>query len=136
MARIEWVRLRLENWALWVARESAGGLGFSTQSVLLADASGRDGYREAILPVDEVDASLTDQAVASLKGPRGHLHSTLVLIYVKDAGTKGAAKVECCAESTISARLCEADRALRNWFSARQELQAQQKINYLNRSTT
>jgi hypothetical protein len=43
MARIEWVRQRLHNWALYKERESGGGLGFATQSVLLAERS--SGYR-------------------------------------------------------------------------------------------
>ena len=52
VARIEWVKQRLDNWALWKDRESHGGLGFATRSVLLSDAVDR--YRETPLPVDEV----------------------------------------------------------------------------------
>jgi len=123
MARIEWVRLRLNNWALWKERESSGGLGWSTQSVLLSEPGGRDGYRESIVPVDDVDAGLTNTAVESLKPTRGHLYETLQLMYPKGKGVVEAARILGCAHSTIHARLEEADRALREWFNARQEAQ-------------
>jgi hypothetical protein len=55
MARIEWVRQRLENWALWHERGRGGGLGYATQSVLLAERV--DGDRQAFVPVDEIEAA-------------------------------------------------------------------------------
>lgn len=119
MARIEWVKLRLNNWALYKAREAGGGLGFATRSALLREPSG--GYRESIVPIDEVDAELTGQAVASLKPARTHLYDTLTCIYLKDTGIKGAALRLCCAESTIKDRLCHADAALAQWFRERDE---------------
>ena len=112
MARIEWVRLRLNNWALWKARESSGGLGFKTQCTYL-NVVVDGGHRESTLPVDDVDAEVTNQAVLSLRGPRQHLYDTLVCIYLQDTGhVRGALKLGC-AVSTVKARLEEADRALR-----------------------
>lgn len=35
MARIEWVKQRLDNWARWKEREQRHGLGFYTQSAFL-----------------------------------------------------------------------------------------------------
>ena len=35
MARTEWVKLRLDNWALWKAREAGDGRGWATQSAFL-----------------------------------------------------------------------------------------------------
>ena len=35
MARIEYMQLRLNNWALWKVREAGGGLGFASQSAFL-----------------------------------------------------------------------------------------------------
>lgn len=119
MARIEWVKLRLNNWALYKAREAGGGLGFATRSALLREPSG--GYRESIVPIDEVDAELTGQAVASLKPGRVHLFDTLTCIYLKDSGIKGAALQLGCAESSIKDRLCHADAALAQWFRERDE---------------
>lgn len=119
MARIEWVKQRLNNWALWKAREMGGGLGFATQSVLLAEP--RDGYRESIIPVDDVDAGLTDTAVESLRPAREHLYLTLHCIYVRDMGIKGTARHVCKAESTVYAHLDQADLALAAWFGERAE---------------
>lgn len=123
MARIEWVKLRLNNWALWADRERSGGLGYNTQSVLLAEPGGRDGYRESIIPVDETDAALTNTAVESLKLTRLHLYVTLQHIYPSGLGITETARRMGKACSTVSANLDEADRALRDWFAARTERQ-------------
>lgn len=119
MARIEWIKLRLNNWALWKARDAGGGLGFATRSALLREPSG--GYRESIIPIDETDASLTNQAVESLKSARTQLWDTLQCIYIKDTGIKGAALRLGKAESTIKAQLSQADHALSAWFGERAE---------------
>ena len=59
MARIEWIKLRLNNWALWKDREQSGGLGFASRSSFLREAG--QGYREAVIPVDDVDAAADRQ---------------------------------------------------------------------------
>lgn len=121
MARIEYIKHRLENWALWKARESGCGLGFATQSVLLAVRVDR--YREIDIrsTIDDADASLTNTAVESLRPAQSHLYRRLHLIYLLDTGIKEAARRECCAESTIKASLEQADHALRDWFNAKAE---------------
>lgn len=119
MARIEWVKHRLDNWALWKDRESRGGLGFATQSAFLAERVDR--YREAQLPVDDVDAEVTNQAVESLRDGKQHLYKTLQCIYVKGIGIKMTARMMARAESTISANLDSADHVLSEWFNARAE---------------
>jgi hypothetical protein len=118
MARIEWVRQRLENWALWHERGRGGGLGYATQSVLLTERV--DGDRaEAWVPVDEVEAAVTDEAVDALKLGYGHLHKTLQLFYLRGAGIKETARVMQRAESTIKAQLERADALLATWFAER-----------------
>lgn len=119
MARIEWVKHRLNNWALWKDRESRCGLGYATQSVLLTEAVDR--YREAQLPVDDVDAEVTNQAVESLRDGKQHLYMTLQFIYVKGIGIKMTARMMARAESTIKANLDSADHSLSEWFNARAE---------------
>ena len=119
MARIEWVKLRLNNWALYKARDAGGGLGSATRSALLREPSG--GYRESIIPIDDTDAGLTNQAVEALKPARTHLYDTLQCIYIKDTGIKGAALRLGKAESTIKAQLDQADHALSAWFGERAE---------------
>ena len=128
MQRIDWVRSALNNWALWHAREASGGLGYATQSVLLANPV--DASRECPLPIDEVDAGLMDKAVASLKVPAPHLHETLRLYYLKGVGIKGAAAAMGRAESTVSANLAHADHKLAQWFTERKERQAAAKKSF------
>ena len=118
MARIEWVKHRLNNWALWKERESSGGLGYATQSVLLSEPVDR--YRETPMPVDETDAALTNSAVESLRPGRKQLYDRLYLIYIDGVGVREAARRQCCAESTIKASLEQADHALSAWFGERQ----------------
>lgn len=130
MARIEWVELRLKNWALWAARGQDGGLGFKKTSVLVERVD-NDRYREAPLPIDEIDADITNQGVDALKPTRPHLFETLHAIYPKGMGVVAAARKLGCAQSTISARLGEADRALALWFTEQQERQKAGKVAYL-----
>ena len=120
MARIEWIKCRLNNWALWKVRESSGGMGFATVSVLLANRV--DESRDSALPVDEIDAAKTNQAVESLKPDRAHLYHTLHCIYIEGAGIKMSARMLGCAESTVKARLDQADHALSSWFGEQSEL--------------
>lgn len=117
MARIEWVRQRLENWALWHERGCGGGLGYATQSVLLSEPV--DGGRQAWVPVDEIDAAITDEGVESLKLGHGHLHDTLHLFYLRGIGIKETARLMARAESTIKAQLERADQLLALWFADR-----------------
>lgn len=119
MARIEWVKLRLNNWALWRARDMSGGSGWASQSSFLFERSG--GYRESTVPVDDVDASVTNEAVEALKPDKVHLYDTLQCIYPHGMGIAATARRLCVAESTIKARLDQADQVLRLWFSDRAE---------------
>lgn len=118
MARIEWVKQCLENWAMWKVKEQAGGHGFPSQSSFLGEAS-QDGYREAIIPIDDCDASVTNDAVEALKPARAHLYACLYCIYVHDTGIRGAAFQLGKAESTVKAQLDAADHALSAWFAER-----------------
>lgn len=122
MARIDWVKNKLENWALWAARSEAGGLGFASQSVILrGDAV--DEQREARLPVDEIEAGITDQAVSSLVALHKDLHETVVRYHINGLSVVGLARELQVGESTVHARLGSADRLLAAWFSARSERQ-------------
>src|ERR1035437_10272406 len=129
MALIEWVKHRLENWALWKERESKGGLGFASQSSFLNEAATSDRYRESRIPVDEVDASLTNTAVESLRPTRPHLYMTLQHIYIQGIGIKETARRMTRAVATISANLDQADHALSGWFGERAELNKKKSLS-------
>lgn len=121
MARIEWVKQRLDNWALWKERGANGGRGFYAGTSFLKEAGSQSGYRETVIPVDEVDASVTDAAVESLRLTRSHLYITLQLIYIEGIGVRATAHKMARAESTIKANLDQADHAIAVWFRNRQE---------------
>lgn len=122
MARIEWVKLRLNNWALYKLRDMGGGLGYATQSVLLAERVDR--YRESNLndTIDGTDAVLTDRAVESLKMPQPQAYAVIQCYYIGKGETsvRATARYMGKAESTVSANLDQADQALRLWFTANQ----------------
>lgn len=120
MARIKWVKLRLNNWALWKASETSGSLGWHSMASFLREGTS-DRYRESVIPVDDVDAALTNQAVESLKPARGHLYATLQAFYPQGLGILETARRQGKGESTIKAHLEEADHALRQWFTERDE---------------
>lgn len=125
MARIEWVHHRLLNWQRWHTSMSSGGLGYGTQSVFLSLPS--DGNaQEARIPIDDVEGSLTHEAVTSLKPAYGHLHDLLHRYYLGGYGIKDTARILCCAESTVHANLARADLLLAAWFSERRQRKARE----------
>lgn len=127
MARVEWVKQRLDNWALWKERENRGGLGFYTSSSFTWTMVDTSGYRELVSTVDDVEAQKTDQAVQSLLASQPQLHRTLVLIYLEDKGIRNTALLMCKAESTIKANLEKADHAVATYLRLKaQEAEAAQ----------
>lgn len=125
MARIEWVALRLNNWALWKDREAAGSLGFAGRSSFLREPGG-GGYRDAQIPVFDEEASITDQAVQSLKVARPQHHETLVLYYIggprqPKLTALGVAQWHGVSERAVHTRLEECDRAIARWLEERAE---------------
>lgn len=132
MARVEWVKQRFENWALWKERENRGGLGFYTSSSFTWTMVDTSGYRELMSTVDDIEAQQTDAAVTSLLATQPQLHRTLVLIYLEDKGIRNTAAIMCKAESTIKANLEKADHAVAAWLreqaQAREDMQARTKV--------
>lgn len=121
MARIDRIKQRLNNWAMWRERGASGGLGFATRSVLLSDAWSRGSYNGMVIPVMEQEAEETDQAVQALKPARAHLVAMLECVYLRDLGIKATALRLQRAESTIKAQLERADHAIAAWLSDKAE---------------
>lgn len=109
MARVEWVKQRLDNWARWKSRQQGHGLGYYSQSPFLRMAVDGGGYRDTSIPVDDVEAGKTDKAVHALLATHPHLHRTLQLIYLEDTGVPECARRLCRAISTVHANLAAAD---------------------------
>jgi DNA-directed RNA polymerase specialized sigma24 family protein len=127
MARIEWVKQRLNNWALWKEREGRGSLGFYTASAFTKMVVDTSGYRELMSTVDDIEAQATDEAVQSLLGDHAQLHRTLVLIYLEDTGIRRAAGLLACAESTVKARLEQADHHIATFLRIRAQARENQR---------
>jgi len=126
MARIEWVKHRLENWGRWSQQRETGALGYPRQSTFarLAPQSGR---MEASVPVSDLEASETDQAVKSLQLSQSHLYLAVFYTYAKGLPRQQVARRMARAESTISRNLEDADRAIARWLDERQETRAAAK---------
>lgn len=115
MARIEYIRYRLENWARWCARRDAGALGYPSTNIL-ASWAGRGRRAEAVIPIDHIEAAETDNAVASLRLTRSHLYLVLTLHYAKNLPIDQVACRMARAESTVRRNLEDADAALQQWL--------------------
>jgi len=117
MARIEWVKHRLENWGRWSQQRETGALGYPRQSTFarLAPQSGR---MEASVPVSDLEASETDQAVKSLQLSQSHLYLAVFYTYAKGLPRQQVARRMARAESTISRNLEDADRAIARWLAS------------------
>lgn len=121
MARIEWVKQRLYNWALWIERGGSGARGFYSSSSFTWEPVDTSGYRDATIPVDEVEAAQTDLAVQSLRADKAHLHRTIEVIYLEGESIRRAAIKLCCAESTVKARLEQIDHEIQLWLRLKRD---------------
>lgn len=126
MARIEWVKHKLENWARWHAQQKGNGLGYPKQSAFARHARPSGGW-DNVIPINDVDAAETDRAVSSLRLVKSHLYLTLHHIYVDGWGIKRTAQVLRKAESTIKANLDQADHVLAAWYQAQRDKRVQQQ---------
>jgi DNA-directed RNA polymerase specialized sigma24 family protein len=117
MARIVWVRQRLNEWARWKAQDNAGSLGYAKASILLRTRVDCDTTPHA--QIDESRAHETDQAVEALKLGKGHLARTVELCHLHGLPVHEAAKHMQKGRSTVHTQLEQADHALQEWFALR-----------------
>ncbi len=117
MARNEEIERRLQNWARWKLGAGGGGLGYGGSAWNMEPSGTR--YREAVIPTIDCEASVTDQAVASLDV---RLRETIEQVYLTgDSAALDARKLGC-SEATVKARVWEAHRRLVVWFAERAAL--------------
>lgn len=119
MARLKHIQRRLENWAIWSMRGAGGGRGFAKRSVLVSETWSRGSYNHMMIPVEDEEAAVTDQAVTALKLGKGHLFKTLECIYLQDMGITLTAQRMQRKPSTIKAQLEQADHAIAAWLEAK-----------------
>lgn len=132
MARIDWVRMRLENWARWCSSQERGGLGYPSQSAF-AKLGGRARRAEAAIPLLSLDAEETDRAVRSLRGTHSHLFLVLQLLYARGLPRDQVARRLARTEDTIKRNLEEADHALARWFADQEQGREARRQGMLDR---
>lgn len=122
MAQLEWVDLRLKNWALWRRGGQAGGIGYASTNILAAQGGGAGGsaYREAVVPIDGPEAKATDEAVRSLEP---ELQQVVAEWYLEPGPAATIAAHLQVAERTLYARLERSQHAIAEWFTVRRERQ-------------
>ena len=127
MPRRDWIEQRLLNWARWRAGGGgAGNLGYAGVKWAGGAKGGRDGYREAVIPTSDVEASETDDAVNRLQP--GGLRLAVVANYCGKGGEVEKAQTLGINASTLRKRVVQAHDQLAEHFLAHQDRQrAEQK---------
>ena len=117
MPRIDSIRRRLENWQRWMLEGSSSALGYPRRSAFLRMVPATS-TTESVVPVDDVEAAATHDAVESLRLRQSHLYQVLQLTYLRcmTAGEAGRAMGK--GASTIVLYLEQADRAIEAWLVA------------------
>ena len=122
MARLDQIHRRLVVWGAWRARREDAGLGFPKVNILLSmGGGGAGGYRETVVPLDEIEAAETDRAVESLRLVKSHLYLTLHCIYIRNMGVTATARRMARSRAAVSAQLDQADVEILRWLEARRE---------------
>lgn len=116
MARIERIKRRLDNWALWKSRLNSNGLGFHSVNILAVDVWCRNSYNGNQIPHNEQEAEETNAAVEALKLSKAHLHATLDAYYLQDLGVSLIARRLGKGPSTIHAHLDRVDQFIDLWL--------------------
>lgn len=125
MARIDWVEHRLQNWARWMLTRGGGVLGYASVDLQAAGNGGsREPYESAPVPISDMEASDTDQAVQLLPG---ELRMTVIEVYTGKGGLADKIRRLCCGESTVHARIGRAHRLLADHWTARKDRQAAER---------
>ena len=117
MARLDHIHRRLVAWGAWRARREDAGLGFPKVNILLSmGGGGAAGYRETVVPLNEIEAAETDRAVESLRLVKSHLYLTLHYVYIKNKGVTGTARAMARSRAAIHAQLDQADVEIQRWL--------------------
>jgi hypothetical protein len=130
VARIEWVKARLDNWARWVTQRDSGGTGYPKQSAFARAAGSATSTDTAVIPIDDIDASRTHDVVERLHWERQELWLTLQCHYIgspwakanrrRPMSTDEAAGLMSITRRTVQARLELADAVLAGMLQQRE----------------
>lgn len=112
MARIEWVKERLDNWARWVTQRAEGGSGYPRQAAFSRMARSAQSSDSAMIPVDDIEAGRTHAAVEALRFVHSVLWLAVQCHYIGDPQVPSRVRRPM-TTSEIAARMCIGDRAVR-----------------------
>lgn len=119
MPRRDWIELRLLNWARWRVARGGGDQGYAAPRWEGDPQAGRNGYREAVIPISDVEASDTDDAINRLHPPG--LRLAVVAWYCGTGVEAEKALALGVAVSTMHKRIVQAHDQLADHFLAQQE---------------
>lgn len=117
MPRIDSIRRRLENWQRWMLDGSSSALGYPRRSAFLRMVP-TTSTTESVVPVDDVEAAVTHDAVESLRLRQSHLYQVLQLTYLRCMTASETGRAMGKGASTIALYLEQADRAIEAWLVA------------------
>lgn len=109
MARLEYIEHRLVNWAKWKLGRSVSYARPNLEEVVRSDP-----YAAAPVPVSDVEASETDDAINALPGL---LIVTVYEHYLGKGGEVDRLRRLGCAKATMHERIGQAHRLLASWFT-------------------
>lgn len=114
-ARIEWVEMRLLNWARWKLSRGTGGIGYASVNLANPTPGIRDPYADVPVPTNAIEAAATDDAVNRLQP--GGLRLAVIELYVGRGGIADKARRLGCSESTVYLRVAQAHQQLAEHFT-------------------
>ena len=83
-ARDEWIKARLDNWARWMLSSADMALGYPRQAAFTRRMPVASSTDSARIPIDDVEARSTHDAIEALRFEAPHLHLVLHCRYVGD----------------------------------------------------
>ena len=123
MKRIEEMERRLLNWARCVLGDRAGGMGFATVDLTLANAD-RSENRESVIPRDEVEARVTAEGILTLEDD---LRRAVQAFYLSGGGHELIAKRLAISKATMYERVARSHHKLQAWLADRERRLVEQR---------
>lgn len=124
MARIEWVEMRLLNWARWRLMRGMGPLGYAGVDLTDPTPTTRDPYVDAPVPTNSIEAADTDAIIKTLEP---ELRDTVVAWYLRRDGLAGALRQLGIGERALHQRIERAHRRLADAINDRQDRARQER---------
>lgn len=113
--RIEYIKIRLANWARYMIIQKGGGLGYPSSCAYLSERV-QSGSRDSKIPIIETDAEEMNQAVNAMGVAQPSLKQAVFLDYIKGMSRSDIAREIGCVPSTVQKQMERADAWLDAWL--------------------